>query len=114
MQRRSPVKRGASHGLSRAFVTWAGHPIAFASGTAIVVGWAVRGPRFGYSKTLHVVIRAGTTIVTFLMVFRIQNSKKRDGAAIQGKLDELIRASAARNRHIGIEPLTGGNSTPFA
>ena len=98
---------------SRAFTTfagkvakWAGHPLAFALGTAIVVGWAVSGPFFGYSETWQLVINTGTTIVTFLMVFLIQNSQNRDGAAIQAKLDELIRASAAQNRYIGIEHLT--------
>ncbi|CAO4144727.1 low affinity iron permease family protein [Methylorubrum aminovorans] len=99
--------------LSRTFTTfagkvakWAGHPLAFAAGSAIVVGWAVSGPFFGYSETWQLVINTGTTIVTFLMVFLIQNSQNRDGAAIQAKLDELIRASAAQNRYIGIEHLT--------
>lgn len=98
---------------SRAFTTfagkvakWAGHPLAFALGAAIVVGWAISGPFFGYSETWQLVINTGTTIVTFLMVFLIQNSQNRDGAAIQAKLDELIRASAAQNRYIGIESLT--------
>lgn len=85
---------------------WAGHPLAFALGTAVVVGWAGTGPFFGYSETWQLVINTGTTIVTFLMVFLIQNSQNRDGAAIQAKLDELIRASAAQNRYIGIENLT--------
>ncbi len=98
---------------SRAFITfagkiakWAGHPLAFAAGAAIVVGWAVSGPFFGYSETRQLVINTGTTIVTFLMVFLIQNSQNRHGAAIQAKLNELIRASAAQNRYIGIETLT--------
>ncbi|MFJ7441474.1 low affinity iron permease family protein [Methylorubrum thiocyanatum] len=85
---------------------WAGHPLAFATGAAVVAGWAVSGPFFGYSETWQLVINTGTTIVTFLMVFLIQNSQNRDGAAIQAKLDELIRASAAQNRYIGIEHLT--------
>ncbi|MER2269125.1 low affinity iron permease family protein [Methylobacterium oxalidis] len=98
---------------ARAFTTfaskvakWAGHPLAFALGTGIVVGWAISGPFFGYSETWQLVINTGTTIVTFLMVFLIQNSQNRDGAAIQAKLDELIRASATQNRYIGIEHLT--------
>jgi low affinity Fe/Cu permease len=99
--------------LSRAFTAfagkvakWAGHPVAFAAGAATVVGWAVSGPFFGCSETWQLVINTGTTIVTFLMVFLIQNSQNRDGAAIQAKLDELIRSSAAQNRYIGIESLT--------
>lgn len=108
---REPAQPKAS--ASRAFTTfagkvakWAGHPLAFALGAAIVVGWAISGPFFGYSETWQLVINTGTTIVTFLMVFLIQNSQNRDGAAIQAKLDELIRASAAQNRYIGIEHLT--------
>ncbi len=85
---------------------WAGHPVAFALGAATVLAWAVSGPFFGYSETWQLVINTGTTIVTFLMVFLIQNSQNRDGAAIQAKLDELIRVSAAQNRYIGIENLT--------
>ncbi|MEA1834789.1 low affinity iron permease family protein [Methylobacterium durans] len=85
---------------------WAGHPGAFALGAATVLAWAVCGPVFGYSETWQLVINTGTTIVTFLMVFLIQNSQNRDGAAIQAKLDELIRVSAAQNRYIGIESLT--------
>ncbi|GLS42822.1 low affinity iron permease family protein [Methylobacterium brachythecii] len=85
---------------------WAGHPIAFALGVTSVVAWAISGPAFQYSETWQLVINTGTTIVTFLMVFLIQNSQNRDGAAIQAKLDELIRASAAQNRYIGIEHLT--------
>ena len=64
------------------------------------------GPYFEYSDTWQLVINTGTTIVTFLMVFLIQNTQNRDGAAIQAKLDELIRASAAQNLYIGIEHLT--------
>ncbi|AWN42584.1 low affinity iron permease family protein [Methylobacterium durans] len=98
---------------SRAFSDFAGrvaklsgHPVAFALGAACVVAWAVSGPYFRFSDTWELVINTGTTIVTFLMVFLIQNSQNRDGAAIQAKLDELIRASAAQNRYIGIEHLT--------
>jgi low affinity Fe/Cu permease len=73
---------------------------------AIVVIWAVTGPLFGFSNTWQLVINTGTTIVTFLMVFFIQNSQNRDSAAIQVKLDELIRVSAAQNSLVGIEHLT--------
>jgi low affinity Fe/Cu permease len=83
-----------------------GRPVTFAAAMVIVIAWAVSGPYFAYSDTWQLVINTGTTIVTFLMVFLIQNTQNRDGAAIQTKLDELIRASAAQNRYIGIEHLT--------
>jgi low affinity Fe/Cu permease len=84
----------------------AGRPIVFAVAVMTVVVWAVTGPIFKYSDTWQLVINTGTTIVTFLMVFLIQNSQNRDGAAIQLKLDELIRVSAAKNFFVGIEHLT--------
>jgi low affinity Fe/Cu permease len=72
----------------------------------VVLVWAACGPIFGFSDTWQLVINTGTTIVTFLMVFLIQNTQNRDGAAIQAKLDELIRVGAASNKFIGIEHLT--------
>jgi low affinity Fe/Cu permease len=72
----------------------------------VVLLWAVTGLIFQFSDARQFVINTGTTIVTFLMVFLIQNTQNRDGAAIQTKLDELIRASAAQNKYIGIEHLT--------
>src|SRR3954453_20232729 len=86
--------------------TFAGHYVAFLAAVAIIVVWAVSGPFFGFSETWQLVINTGTTIVTFLMVFLIQNTQNRDGAALQAKLDELIRTSAAQNVFIGIEHLT--------
>lgn len=83
-----------------------GRPITFAICLAVIVVWALSGPVFGFSDTWQLVVNTGTTIVTFLMVFLIQNTQNRDGAAIQAKLDELIRASAAQNAFIGIEHLT--------
>src|SRR5262249_18495068 len=83
-----------------------GQPAGFAIAAAVVVLWAATGPIFHYSDTWQLVINTGTTIVTFLVVFLIQNSQNRDSAAIQVKLDELIRVSRARNTFIGIEQLT--------
>jgi low affinity Fe/Cu permease len=83
-----------------------GKPTTFALCVLIILLWAVAGPVFHYSDTWQLVINTGTTIITFLQVVLIQNTQNRDGAAIQAKLDELIRASAARNRFIGIEELT--------
>jgi len=83
-----------------------GRPITFIAASLIVIAWAITGPIFNFSDTWQLVINTGTTIVTFLMVFLIQNSQYRDSAAIQVKLDELIRASKVKNTFIGIEHLT--------
>ena len=84
----------------------AGRPGTFAACALVVAAWAAAGPLFGFSDTWQLLINTGTTIVTFLMVFLIQNTQNRDGAAIQAKLDELVRTSAAQNAFIGIERLT--------
>ncbi len=85
----------------------AGRPQTFAAALLLIVIWGVSGPAFGYSDTWQLVVNTATTIVTFLMVFLIQNSQNRDAAAMQAKLDELIRAiQKARGQFIGIEHLT--------
>ena len=84
----------------------AGLPATFIVCCAVVVIWAATGPIFGFSDTWQLIINTGTTIVTFLMVFLIQNTQNRDGAAVQAKLDELIRVGRAHNYFIGIEHLT--------
>jgi low affinity Fe/Cu permease len=85
----------------------AGQPAAFAAAVLLIAGWGLSGPLFGWSDTWQLVINTGTTIITFLMVFLIQNSQNRDGAALQAKLDEVIRAlDNAREQFIGIEHLT--------
>jgi low affinity Fe/Cu permease len=83
-----------------------GSPWAFILCIIVVVVWAVSGPVFHYSDTWQLVINTGTTIITFLMVFLIQNTQNRDGAAIQAKLDDLILTSRADNEFIGIENLS--------
>jgi low affinity Fe/Cu permease len=85
----------------------AGQPAAFITAVALILIWGATGPLFDYSDTWQLVVNTATTIVTFLMVFLIQNSQNRDAAAMQAKLDELIRAvEGARNEFIGIEHLT--------
>ncbi|GAB4212055.1 MAG: hypothetical protein OHK0022_47390 [Roseiflexaceae bacterium] len=75
-----------------------GSPWAFIAAVALIIGWAASGPLFGFSDTWQLVINTGTTIITFLMVFLIQNTQNRDARAIHLKLDELIRSvKGARN-----------------
>ena len=82
----------------------AGQPVAFIVAVMLIIGWGLTGPVFGFSDTWQLIVNTSTTIVTFLMVFLIQNSQNRDAAALQAKLDELIRAvEGARNEFIGIE-----------
>jgi low affinity Fe/Cu permease len=85
----------------------AGQPLTFLLSILIIIVWAVTGPIFHFSDTWQLIINTGTTIVTFLMVFLIQNTQNRDAAAMQAKLDELLRAvGKAREQFIGVEHLT--------
>lgn len=86
---------------------WTGSVWAFMLAFGIVLVWAMSGPSFGFSGTWQLFINTGTTIVTFLMVFLIQNTQNRDGKALQLKVDELIRASnPARDNFIDLEDMT--------
>ena len=85
----------------------AGHPATFTAAILIILLWAVTGPMFHYSDTWQLFINTGTTIVTFLMVFLIQNTQNRDGTAMQLKLDELIRAlQGAHNELANMEDMS--------
>jgi low affinity Fe/Cu permease len=99
--------------LTRAFTSFAnevsrlaGRAWTFVICILLVLAWALTGPAFNFSDTWQLVINTSTTIITFLMVFLIQNTQNRDNAALQAKLDELIRVTNAKNGYIGIEKLT--------
>jgi low affinity Fe/Cu permease len=93
--------------FAQATSLWSGHPATFLLALAVVILWIVTGPVFNYSDTWQLVINTGTTIVTFLMVFLIQNTQNRDMMAVQLKLSELVLAmKGAENKFASIEDLT--------
>ncbi len=104
------MRPGKSPSLFNRFAKWtsrmAGKPVAFVLAIAVVIAWAVTGPIFGFSDSWQLVINTGTTIITFLMVFLLQNTQYRDSEALQIKLDEVIRSiEGAHNALLELEEL---------
>lgn len=91
-----------------------GSPIAFIFAFLIILAWAISGPYFGFSNTWQLVINTGTTVLTFLIIFLVQNTQNRDAQAINLKLDELIRAmKSARNQLLNLEDLSDEEMETF-
>ncbi len=100
-------KSDTFHKISSQVATKVGSPMAFSIALLVIIVWGITGPIFDFSDTWQLIINTGTTIVTFLMVFVIQNTQNRDGKAMQLKLDELINTTkGARTKFVDVEELT--------
>lgn len=101
------MKKDIFRSIATHISVWTGTATVFVGAVVIIIVWAVTGPLFHFSDTWQLVINTGTTIITFLMVFLIQNTQNRDSKAVQIKLDELIRATkGARTKYVGLEDLS--------
>jgi low affinity Fe/Cu permease len=106
MSAENQTTRSRFNQFARTAAQVTGHPIAFLIAVLVIAVWAVTGPMFGFNDTWQLVINTGTTIVTFLMVFLIQNAQNRDSLALQIKMDEVIRAvEGAHNSMVNLESL---------
>src|SRR4030095_801580 len=107
MPRAKDPRQGLFHRFARASARAAGHAFAFGLAAGVILAWAISGPLFHFNDSWQLTINTATTIVTFLMVFLIQNSQNRDAEAIQLKLDELLRSTeTAHNAMLDIEELS--------
>jgi low affinity Fe/Cu permease len=107
MHHRTPYARTRFSRLASTVAQWMGHPRAFLVAVGVILAWGVTGPLFRFSDTWQLVINTATTIVTFLMVFLIQNTQNRESRALHIKVDELIRAvKGAHNALLDLEELT--------
>jgi low affinity Fe/Cu permease len=103
----SDMTEATFHNMARGTSTAVGRPKSFFIAVAVILVWAISGPFFRFSDTWQLIINTGTTIVTFLMVFLIQNTQNRDARAVHLKLDELLRANRkARNQLLDLENMS--------
>ena len=109
MKKKPALQSHGWEGVAHTVTEWSGKPSVFGAAVLVVLAWAVAGPLFRFSDTWQLVINTGTTVITFLMVFLIQQSQNKDTQALELKLNEIVAAiSGASNRLIDVESLTAG------